>query len=189
MNVGVRGWVYVISNEAMPGLLKVGFSTKDPHLRARELGNSGSPQPYVVKYDVLIRAPRALEQKIHKLLKDKNNGKEWFHCSLKEAIEAIRQSAGTECLAESLSDEAIAEMLAAPKVTTEGSGIPFRLKGKRATAPWRLSEASQVLTQKRTGHSFSADQYRYDGKGEIKGFATQDADTPWVSLDDVEFVD
>ena len=43
----MKGWVYVISNQAMPDLVKVGFSTKDPTLRASELNHTGSPHPYV----------------------------------------------------------------------------------------------------------------------------------------------
>jgi hypothetical protein len=35
--MAIRGWVYVIFNEAMPDLVKVGYSTKDPNLRAEEL--------------------------------------------------------------------------------------------------------------------------------------------------------
>ena len=31
------GWVYVFSNESMPGLIKIGQSAADPDLRAFEL--------------------------------------------------------------------------------------------------------------------------------------------------------
>jgi hypothetical protein len=37
----MKGWVYIISNKAMPDLVKVGFSTKDPQLRAQEFDNAG----------------------------------------------------------------------------------------------------------------------------------------------------
>ncbi len=50
--MGTRGWIYIITNKAMPGLLKIGFSTKDPLLRAKELANTGSLHAYVVEYDV-----------------------------------------------------------------------------------------------------------------------------------------
>jgi len=38
----MKGWVYVISNKAMSGLVKVGYSTKDPELRAAELSHTAS---------------------------------------------------------------------------------------------------------------------------------------------------
>jgi hypothetical protein len=50
----MKGWVYVISNKAMEGLIKVGHSTKDPELRAQELDHTGSPHPYIVEYEMLI---------------------------------------------------------------------------------------------------------------------------------------
>jgi T5orf172 domain len=95
----VRGWVYVISNEAMPDLVKVGFSTKDPNIRAGELGGTGVPHPYVVEYDALVNAPRDVEQKIHQALEDCRVdvstdtpvGKEWFRCSRNVAIVTIRE--------------------------------------------------------------------------------------------------
>ena len=92
----IRGWVYVITNKAMPGLCKVGFSTKDPVLRAKELGGggTGSPYPYIVIYDVLVENPMKVEQAVHRLLKDKREGKEWFRCSVSEAVRAVREKSG-----------------------------------------------------------------------------------------------
>jgi hypothetical protein len=86
----MKGWVYVISNKAMPGLVKVGYSMKDPELRAAELNHTGSPHPYVVDYEALVEEPREVEQKSHQLLAPKREGKEWFRCSAEEAIVAVR---------------------------------------------------------------------------------------------------
>ena len=97
----MKGWVYVISNNAMQGLVKVGFSTKDPDLRAEELNHTGSPHPYEVEYDMLIEEPREIEQKTHQLLSSKREGKEWFRCSAEEAIAAIKQVSGTRAISES----------------------------------------------------------------------------------------
>ncbi len=87
----IRGWIYIITNKAMPGLLKIGYSTKDPELRAAELANTGSPHRYVVEYDALVNEPRSVEQKIHRALADKNEGKEWFRCEVVEAILEIHR--------------------------------------------------------------------------------------------------
>lgn len=89
----IRGWVYVITNAAMPGLCKVGYSTKDPVLRARELDHTGSPLPYEVAFDALVEEPRDLEQRIHKRLESYNRGKEWFSCDIPTAIAALRVEA------------------------------------------------------------------------------------------------
>jgi hypothetical protein len=61
----IRGWVYVIVNEAIPGLVKVGFSTKDPSLRAEELSGSGVPVKYTTAYDALVYDPYEVEQLVH----------------------------------------------------------------------------------------------------------------------------
>lgn len=89
----MKGWVYVISNQAMPGLIKIGYSTKDPELRARELNHTGSPYPYIVEYEMLIAEPYRLEQQVHKALRHHSEGREWFRCSAEEAIAVIQQVA------------------------------------------------------------------------------------------------
>ncbi len=96
----MKGWVYVISNKGMPNLVKVGYSTKDPELRARELNHTGSPHPYIVDYELLIEEPRQIEQNAHKHLLPHREGKEWFRCSAEVAIAAIKQAAGTQGISE-----------------------------------------------------------------------------------------
>lgn len=98
----MRGWVYVISNKAMPGLLKVGFTLKDPELRARELEQTGVPHPFVVDYEVMVEEPRHLEQRIHVKLAHVLERKEWFRCTLSEAVLAIRDLVGEAALLENL---------------------------------------------------------------------------------------
>jgi ribosomal protein S27E len=89
----MRGWVYIITNKAMPSLVKIGFSTKDPIIRAEELNHTGSPHSYEVAYDALIMHPQQIEQQVHKLLEEKREGKEWFKCTIGDAIAAIKKIA------------------------------------------------------------------------------------------------
>ena len=96
----MKGWVYIITTKAIPNLVKVGFSTKDPELRATELNNTGNPYPYAVEYDVLVNEPRNIEKTAHSLLKDYHENKEWFNCSIETAIIAIRKAADKEILLE-----------------------------------------------------------------------------------------
>lgn len=91
----ITGWVYIISNESMPRLVKIGYSTKDPELRAKELNNAGLAFPYVVEYDILLENPYYVEQETHKRLMYKNKGKEWFDCTVEEAIVAIKGVVGS----------------------------------------------------------------------------------------------
>jgi len=89
----MKGWVYIISNPAMPDLIKVGHSTKDPEFRARELNNTGTPHPYIVEYEMLIEEPFRVEQQAHRALNSVRENKEWFRCSCEEAIAAIHRVA------------------------------------------------------------------------------------------------
>lgn len=92
----MKGWVYVITNKAMLGLVKIGYSMKDPDLRATELNHTGTPHPYVVDYEVLVEEPRSIEQKVHLYLREFREGKEWFRCSSEKAIAAIKFIAGED---------------------------------------------------------------------------------------------
>ena len=61
-----EGWVYVLTNEAMPGLVKVGYTMKDPAIRAEDLSKeTGIPMPFVVTYKALVVSPRDVEQLVH----------------------------------------------------------------------------------------------------------------------------
>jgi len=86
----MRGWVYVIGNRSMPGLWKIGFTEKTPEKRAEELNHTGIPIPYEVIYKIEIEGPRDIEQKAHRFLAPKREGKEWFRCRVEEAIVAIK---------------------------------------------------------------------------------------------------
>lgn len=89
--MGVRGWVYVMTNQAMPGLVKVGFSTKDPQLRAKELDGTALPHPFIVAYDALLEEPRQVEMGVHRELGRHREAKEFFRVSVDEAIHAVKQ--------------------------------------------------------------------------------------------------
>jgi hypothetical protein len=96
----MKGWVYVISNIALPDLVKVGYTMKDPEQRAKELKNTGSPHPYLVDYEALTEDPREVEQEAHELLSSKHEGKEWFKCSSEEAITAIKEAGDSQIINE-----------------------------------------------------------------------------------------
>lgn len=101
------GWVYIITNRSMPNLVKVGFTTKEPELRAKELKHTGSPHPYKVVFDIYTAHPRAVEKKAHRLLLTKREGKEWFRCSISTTIEALRSATSGLEIQENVRGQAI----------------------------------------------------------------------------------
>ncbi|HDR8943065.1 TPA: GIY-YIG nuclease family protein [Burkholderia vietnamiensis] len=90
----MEGYVYVMSNKAMPGLVKVGFTTGTPEERAAQLNGTHSPHPVVVEYSTHVPDARAVEREAHLRLRKHREGKEWFRCSRELAINAIKRAAG-----------------------------------------------------------------------------------------------
>ena len=68
MTKAKSGWIYVLSNPAIPDLVKVGFTEADPETRAKELDATGVPQPFVVEHGVLVGGAQALERRVHRYL-------------------------------------------------------------------------------------------------------------------------
>ena len=88
--MNLRGWIYVLVNPSLEGLVKVGFSTKDPVIRVRELSSTGVPRVFSIAYEALVENPRELEQRVHSTLKSHHESKEFFRTTPEEAVAAIR---------------------------------------------------------------------------------------------------
>jgi len=90
-----KEFVYVLSNPSMPGLVKVGFSTKVPHERAEELATTGVPLPFEVEYYCLVDEPAALEASVHQAMREMRQAcdREFFRASAAEAIACIERLA------------------------------------------------------------------------------------------------
>jgi hypothetical protein len=191
LDASLRGYVYVLSNQAMPGLVKIGFSLKDPALRARELSGTGIPYPHILEYDVHVVDPRTVEQRTHQALASKRaaENREWFRCSVHEARAVIDALTSGQQLPGPRRPNA-------PGIRTESALVPQAKKTKPwedaarmrpACAQWEFDARTLLLKHKSTGRTFQACDYNYDGDGAIKGFVVRNRETPWVRLEDVEF--
>lgn len=87
----MKGWVYLITNPSIEKLIKIGYTLKDPDLRAKELRNTGTPLDYKVEYEILCSNPRRTEKAVHNQLDSHRIDREWFNCDLNTAIEAVRK--------------------------------------------------------------------------------------------------
>ena len=61
----MRGYVYILSNKSMPGLVKVGRTSRSVESRASELYQTGVPTPFIVEWEVLSPDSVLLEQFVH----------------------------------------------------------------------------------------------------------------------------
>ena len=87
-----KHWVYVLQNETIPGLYKIGYTHLLPEERAQQLSNStGVPIPFKVAYAYKCHDGMMLEKEIHRYLDiyRVNNNREFFQVDLEEAIQTI----------------------------------------------------------------------------------------------------
>jgi hypothetical protein len=89
-----RGYVYILTNELLPGILKIGFTTKSPYERVKEINSAtGVITPFQLTYVYECVNPYNLEQEIHKELQAKglrvNNKREGFQLPINETISLI----------------------------------------------------------------------------------------------------
>ena len=82
-----EGYIYCMTNTAMPGLVKVGMTLDDPEERAAELSCvTGVPARFEVAISKRVSNPAKKEEAIHDLLSTLgfryNERREFFTCSL-----------------------------------------------------------------------------------------------------------
>jgi hypothetical protein len=81
-----KGFIYVMTNDSMPDLVKVGMSKKVPTERAKELEDTGVPKPYVVQYYAFFDDISQAEKEAHKALSEYHYNKEFFKTDVATAI-------------------------------------------------------------------------------------------------------
>jgi hypothetical protein len=93
------GYVYILTNPALPGLLKIGKTTRTPQLRAEELSKpTGVPMPFEVAYSLYGIDCHRVEKRVHQQLSTvRVRGREFFELPLGEAI-AVVDSVGAPYL-------------------------------------------------------------------------------------------
>ena len=104
-------WVYIFSNPAMNGMLKIEISTKALTERAR----TGDPRPFPVEYEAKVRNFRRVATKLNLELEKfrvrrAKTGNEFLACGLSEAIAIIRKICANNIIFETCPSEAAARM-------------------------------------------------------------------------------
>lgn len=89
-----KGHVYILTNEAMPGLLKIGMTTGSPELRAAQLSSTGVPYPFILQFYVSSPNCGELEAWVHDALSEYrvSSGKEFFEIDIAMAIRQLTAS-------------------------------------------------------------------------------------------------
>src|SRR5947207_4857136 len=97
----MRGYIYVLVNSSLPGLVKVGKTTRLPSERVQELsGATGVPTPFIVAFEQIFEDCDAAEACVHAALERQglrqSNNREFFRASAAEVIRVILTTAENE---------------------------------------------------------------------------------------------
>jgi len=87
------GVVYILTNEAMPDVIKIGKSDRDDYRdRVKELSRStAAPLPFVIHYAGEVDDPAFVERTLHELFRAerRNPGREFFWMQPERAVTAM----------------------------------------------------------------------------------------------------
>lgn len=153
-----KGYIYVLSNRSIPGQLKIGRSKHGGSVRAKDLdGSTGLPTPFVVQFEIFSNDCVTAEHAVHEILRaDRINRKrEFFECSLDEAVAAILGVVADQFSLEKVNkpeipaifdgwDDANADI--ARQIESEGYVVPDFDVLKRA-APWLFKQTKLIVDQ------------------------------------------
>ena len=86
------GFLYLLVNPSMPGMVKIGHTTRNAEQRLRELSTAtGVPTPFEIILDLFVSDSAAAERVTHTLLSQSRvaANREFFHVSTSTAIKAM----------------------------------------------------------------------------------------------------
>lgn len=89
-------WIYVLSNETLPGLVKIGFTKNKPEDRTKQINTgTGVAMDFKVEWAYPCVNAHDLEQLIHAYLEENgfrvNKRKEFFNISVEDAKSVIER--------------------------------------------------------------------------------------------------
>lgn len=89
-NIGI---IYILSNPAIPGLVKIGHTTQeDVKARMAQIYNTGVPLPFQCEYGAKVRDPAKVEAALHRAFTPNrvNPKREFFEIAPEQAVAIIR---------------------------------------------------------------------------------------------------
>ena len=92
------GYVYIMTNDFVPGLLKIGRTTRTPEQRAAELSGTGIPGKWMVKHSIFVPNCEHIEKITHNSLRDYrvSDDREFFNIEIQKAIEVIEAHSSSQ---------------------------------------------------------------------------------------------
>lgn len=145
------GFVYILVNEYMPDLYKVGCTERAPHARAEELSKpSGVPAPFDVLCYIEVENFQAVEQRLHAWLRNYrvSNNREFFEGGLHHAVSWMYWLEGRHafCAVPDHSEPDGEAILYREEFDELFTGHPCR-EFQFLPNPWEQPEASEVAPE------------------------------------------
>ena len=145
----MRGWIYLVTNQAMPGHVLVDYCETDPIQQANKLNGPGAPFPYIVAYAALMTDPRGGVGLFTVKYSDKKQSGKWYSFAPSEAAAAIRELCEKQILYEDVQVEI--EKVDSPKVddavTWYNLGVSYNKPGQSGLAIEAYKRAVQINPQ------------------------------------------
>lgn len=90
--------VYILTNQSMPGLIKIGITSGTIEERMRSLYSTGVPLPFECYYALEVENASAIEKKLHHGLDDSrvNDSREFFEIEPEKAKSLLSMVEGKE---------------------------------------------------------------------------------------------
>ena len=95
----IDGYIYVLSNDAMPNLFKIGFTKNSVKQRVSELNSSTSiPEKFEIQLIFACKNPKEIEKKIHTSLIEyrANKKREFFSTTFEKIYNTIKLETNNE---------------------------------------------------------------------------------------------
>lgn len=85
-------YIYVLTNESMPDLVKIGRTNKEIEQRIKKLDNTSIPLPFQCFYAAEVKDAEIVEIKLHRIFSDKRirTNREFFRIDPNQVKEAIQ---------------------------------------------------------------------------------------------------
>lgn len=93
-----KGIVYILTNDAMPGIIKIGYTERTIKERLRDLDNTSVPLPFRCHYAIESERYKDIERFMHDSFSDFRirDSREFFKMSPERAVAALRISGEKE---------------------------------------------------------------------------------------------
>ncbi|MBR4785247.1 MAG: GIY-YIG nuclease family protein [Fibrobacter sp.] len=93
-----KGMVYILTNDYIPGVIKIGYTTQPIENRLKELDKTGVPWPYKCYFAIKTNRYKEIEQYAHNTFADYRirDNREFFKVSPEKAVAALRISGEQE---------------------------------------------------------------------------------------------